>query len=757
MKPSKILAIALISLVTVGAHAQVKNVLLEQHTGTWCGWCPDGNVKMDEVIDLHGDRVIGVKIHNGDAMEISEQSVIASFLGLTGYPTGSVDRKKFGGSVFLSRNDWMSSVESQMRQRAKAAVYCFYTLDREARIVRIQVMADIIERINSPLKFNAYIVEDNVTGVGHGYNQSNYLSGRPGFEDNPYYNQPSTIVGFHHMKVVRKMCGGAWGVALDIPESVRAGEFYSYQFESEIDDAWDIDEISFIGILQVDDGDNKEIINSAVAIEDVLLIDSDSPTLKVIPSASDFNNTYVLENATNSAQTYTITILTTGRTPADWSAEFTSGSTTLTASGTNTDTGQIVVPARSDAELQLTLKTGSTIGIGDAKMILEREGSSTVKRSRMISGITNEVENILLESGSDYSLQPYINNANHHDFLILEPSVYLSLANDLTNVKLIIWNKGAASFLSREEIDFIKRKRNVNQFICGDGVIGSLVDHDSLNHFGLEWIGWNLEAEGFNFSIQISGQQDDVITGNLGENIEGRLIHYYINMVRITDTANVFPIMHFQNDGFRQYRNDIYFVTAEDAIFGVRSTKNNDKTVLLGITPYVIFRESIRQNLINSTLGWFLGDAGGGPDGPDGVPDGADESLSEALDTNLSITTGGDANWFSQTDEWYNDYDAAQSGDITDNQESWLQTTVRGAGTLSFYWRASAEDNCDFLEFYIDSSLQESNDGSGWHNMTYEITGSGSHTLEWRYVKDGSRSKGDDCGWVDQVEWTPAP
>jgi len=48
-------AVVLIAALTVGATAQIKNVLLEQHTGTWCGWCPDGTLKMDEILALYGD------------------------------------------------------------------------------------------------------------------------------------------------------------------------------------------------------------------------------------------------------------------------------------------------------------------------------------------------------------------------------------------------------------------------------------------------------------------------------------------------------------------------------------------------------------------------------------------------------------------------------------------------------------------------------------------------------------------------------
>jgi hypothetical protein len=116
---------------------------------------------------------------------------------------------------------------------------------------------------------------------------------------------------------------------------------------------------------------------------------------------------------------------------------------------------------------------------------------------------------------------------------------------------VVIWNKGPSDGLSSEEVDAIKSTTNVNHFICGDGVIGSLVSPNNLSYFGLEWIGWNLEARGSTYSIWIEGQRWDVITGDLERHIEGRLLMYYVNMVRIIDPANVFPIMHFEQEGFR--------------------------------------------------------------------------------------------------------------------------------------------------------------------------------------------------------------
>ena len=88
-----------------------------------------------------------------------------------------------------------------------------------------------------------------------------------------------------------------------------------------------------------------------------------------------------------------------------------------------------------------------------------------------------------------------------------------------------------------------------------------------------------------------------------------------------------------------------------------------------------------------------------------------------------------------------------------------MQTTVNGAGTVKFYWKVSSEEDFDFLEFYIDGSLQENISGleDDWEQQTYTISTSGPHTLEWRYVKDGSGNEGSDCGWVDKVEWVTTP
>jgi hypothetical protein len=75
-------------------------------------------------------------------------------------------------------------------------------------------------------------------------------------------------------------------------------------------------------------------------------------------------------------------------------------------------------------------------------------------------------------------------------------------------------------------------------------------------------------------------------------------------------------------------------------------------------------------------------------------------SIAEAMDSTLTFSTGGDSSFSgSKYSPYYYDGDAAYSGGIDDDEESWMQTTYSaGAGDkVSFYWKVSSESSCDYL------------------------------------------------------------
>ncbi len=117
--------------------------------------------------------------------------------------------------------------------------------------------------------------------------------------------------------------------------------------------------------------------------------------------------------------------------------------------------------------------------------------------------------------------------------------------------------------------------------------------------------------------------------------------------------------------------------------------------------------------------------------------------------------TAGDANWFAQTNYTRDGSCAAMSGDIADDQASWIETVVTGRGGITFHWKVSSEEGWDWLEFHVNGTLTNRISGEvDWQQQQYDLE-SGVSTLRWVYAKDGSVSEGADAGWMTDFEFFP--
>jgi hypothetical protein len=127
--------------------------------------------------------------------------------------------------------------------------------------------------------------------------------------------------------------------------------------------------------------------------------------------------------------------------------------------------------------------------------------------------------------------------------------------------------------------------------------------------------------------------------------------------------------------------------------------------------------------------------------------------LGQAVDnTALTWTTGSRFPWFSQSNKFKFGTSAAASARIGNSQSTFIETKVTGPKQLTFYWAVSSESRYDFLEFVVDGVLKRRISGkSGWTFQSFSVP-SGSHTLRWRYRKDGNTSSGSDRGWLDNVK-----
>jgi parallel beta-helix repeat protein len=122
--------------------------------------------------------------------------------------------------------------------------------------------------------------------------------------------------------------------------------------------------------------------------------------------------------------------------------------------------------------------------------------------------------------------------------------------------------------------------------------------------------------------------------------------------------------------------------------------------------------------------------------------------------TDLTFTNGGAAPWSVQP-LVSRDGIAYQSGAITSNQSSWMETTVTGPGAIRFWWKTSPQWYSNSLSFNIDGIDQTSIIGeTDWQNRAFSIP-AGSHTLRWTYADNSYSSSGTGTGWIDQITYEP--
>ncbi len=240
-----------------------KTVLLEEFTGTWCGWCPDGFLILEDLLETY-DNLIGVCLHAGDVMATAETGEVANTFE-TFFPGASVDRYMLSSDgIILDRGSWESGVIQRSSMAVPVDVDFTLSYNSDTREILIDASAQFSQEMTEDFRFNCYVVENNIDEDSPAYDQQNYYSQNDNYPGHPYYNEPETMTEFVHNHVVREMLGGAWGAEGSIPETVVAGETYTHQFTYSIPEEFNAEQISLVVVVQEynEDYTKREIHNA---------------------------------------------------------------------------------------------------------------------------------------------------------------------------------------------------------------------------------------------------------------------------------------------------------------------------------------------------------------------------------------------------------------------------------------------------------------------------------------------------------------
>lgn len=143
-----------------------KKVVLEEFTGEWCGWCPEGAEVMKQNLTAHPNTVIGIAVHDGDPMEIpSFNSWIKTLTAVGGFPMGSVDRADAS-----DRGSWTGQINTQLAQPADLGFAMVTKLN--GTMVDVKVFVGYKMNLGTDKLLTIAITEDEVPQSPTG--QSNY-------------------------------------------------------------------------------------------------------------------------------------------------------------------------------------------------------------------------------------------------------------------------------------------------------------------------------------------------------------------------------------------------------------------------------------------------------------------------------------------------------------------------------------------------------------------------------------------------------
>ena len=227
-----------------------KMVVSEEGTGTWCQWCPRGAVFMDDFNTKYQGFWAGIAVHNGDVMTVADYDAGIGPL-IAGYPSALVDR---GNDVDPS--GMSPDFFARLQTPPVATLINGATWDASTRILNVSVKATFALPATSSYTMACVLTEDDVTGVGAAYNQSNAYAGGGNGVMGGYQSLPNPVPAAQMVydHVARVIAPSFTGFAGAFPAVVNVGENHIVNFSFTLPATWDENEINIIGMILSPDG-----------------------------------------------------------------------------------------------------------------------------------------------------------------------------------------------------------------------------------------------------------------------------------------------------------------------------------------------------------------------------------------------------------------------------------------------------------------------------------------------------------------------
>ena len=202
------------TLITV-THKPTYRPVIEEFTGTWCGWCPYGIAGMKSAHKKYGDKVVLIAAHASDIMAIDDYSPILSLV--SSYPSAFFNREV---SFYPNSSNMSILIDQSLHRTTVADIDTKAYWDSEdQKGINLYTTTTFVYDSNEANYGIAYVLLANgLTGTTASWAQSNNLSGQSGSDTEmlEWYTSGSKVTGLKYDHVAI----GAWGIKEGLAESL---------------------------------------------------------------------------------------------------------------------------------------------------------------------------------------------------------------------------------------------------------------------------------------------------------------------------------------------------------------------------------------------------------------------------------------------------------------------------------------------------------------------------------------------------------
>lgn len=230
-------------------------IVVEEFTGTWCGWCPLGIVGMKYMEDNYGDKgFIGIAVHYGDEMSAQSYAPLAlKYYSSPGFPSAIANR----GEVFdPSEESLLQQYNDITAFWAPAVIEVSSNYNEEDNTLIASATTQYsFDWTDSPYKVAFVITENN---VGPYLQDNNFSGGQLGETLEGWTDKPFNVLTFYD-EVARDITD-LYGIEGSVPSAISAQTPYTYSTELPLENIADLSNCRVIALIIDSEG---KIVNGA--------------------------------------------------------------------------------------------------------------------------------------------------------------------------------------------------------------------------------------------------------------------------------------------------------------------------------------------------------------------------------------------------------------------------------------------------------------------------------------------------------------